>query len=279
MRRPILALALAVLTAAAVVGVAAGDGPQGPSPGVAGGWEGDLAPNGKVRYVTIAAGRQTIVEVVQVRGGRILRWGLVDGEFGSPLVAFDGTTAALSADGKTLVLASYPLARRATVSRFAIVSTKTLARRAVVSLRGTWSFDAVSPDASTLFLIQYLSSAQSSAYRVRAFDLVAKRLFSGAIVDRREEEAEMRGSPATRKTSADGRWAYTLYARQGKAPFVHALDTVERQAYCLDLPLRLGQPKQMGLRLRLVRNGQLEVRNGRTTLAVVDTEKLTVQAR
>jgi hypothetical protein len=55
---------------------------------------------------------------------------------------------------------------------------------------------------------------------------------------------------------------------------VHALDTVDAKAYCIDLPLRLKQVEQMSLRLHLDRNGTLSVNNGHTRLAIVDLEKL-----
>jgi hypothetical protein len=48
----------------------------------------------------------------------------------------------------------------------------------------------------------------------------------------------MRGYPITRVTSADGRWVYTLYARVNGPSFIHALDSVHRQAVCLDLRVR-----------------------------------------
>lgn len=272
MRRSAFALAAAISAAAVGAGVAVGDGPQGPSPGVSAGWAGVLATNGKVRYVAIPGNRGTILEAVQVRGGRVLRWAVIPGSYGHPLVAFDGTSGGVSADGKTLVLASF--ATPDGITRFRALSTKTMRLHKVVALRGPWSFDALSPDASTLFLVEYLGKGANAAYRVRAYDMTAHRLFPGAIVDRREDEAEMRGQPVTRVTSADGRWAYTLYGRQGTPPFVHALDTVEREAYCIDLPLRLSQTKQMALRLRFGRDGELEVRKGRSTLAVVDLKKL-----
>ena len=86
----------------------------------------------------------------------------------------------------------------------------------------------------------------------------------------------MRGWSVTRKTSSNGRWAYTLYARAKKEPFVHALDTVRRQAYCIDLPLDLTRPDQMSLRLALRADRMLEVRQGRDTVAAVDTRTLVV---
>jgi hypothetical protein len=125
-------------------------------------------------------------------------------------------------------------------------------------------------------LIEYLAAGQSPHYRVRSLDNATGRLDAEPIVDRREEEVLMRGQPVTRKASRDGRWAYTLYARQRSEPFVHALDTREGEAYCIDLPLRLGQLEQMALRLRL-RGDELEIARGRATLARVDTEELAVR--
>ena len=84
----------------------------------------------------------------------------------------------------------------------------------------------------------------------------------------------MRGQPVTRRMSPNGRWAYTLYARAGRPPFIHALDTTAAKAFCIDLPLRLKQLEQMNLRLRLDRGGALRVRNGARTIVVVDTQKL-----
>jgi hypothetical protein len=44
----------------------------------------------------------------------------------------------------------------------------------------------------------------------------------------------MTGEPYARAMSPDGRWAYTLYG--GEETFVHALDTREATAVCIDLP-------------------------------------------
>lgn len=58
---------------------------------------------------------------------------------------------------------------------------------------------------------------------------------------------------------------------------MHALDTVQRRAYCIDLPLRLGQLEQMQLRLRFADSGrQLVVRRAGRREAVVDTRSLEV---
>jgi hypothetical protein len=171
------------------------------------------------------------------------------------------------------VLASYgPYPGERGRTRFVVLGTDTLDVLRRLVLPGSWSFDAISPDASQLYLVEHISAGQKPRYRVRAYDLRARRLIPGAVVDRLENESIMDGQPVTRATSSNGRWAYTLYAREKHEPFVHALDTVRREAFCIDLPIRLAQLHQMELRLRLTRDGSnlSVVRNGRS-LAAIDT--------
>lgn len=258
---------LTLATAALAAASASGDG--GPSPGVSVGWDGVTAQRAGIRYVTLPAGRRTLVAVIRVRGGRVIRFTSIRGSYGVPLVTYDGTAGGLSHDGRTLVLASWlgAVGPKA-VSRFAVLERKKLRVRQVVTLRGAFSFDALSPDASTLYLIQYTSAQNSARYRVRAYDLRARRLLARVIVDRREPDEPMTGSPVTRVTSPDGKWVSTLYGRpQGKS-FIHALDTVRREAFCLDLPLRI----QQGVRLALTRDGKhillLQRRGGARLLTI-----------
>jgi hypothetical protein len=272
-------IAIASLAAAAAaVLVAAGAGANGSpySPGLMYGWNGVGAKDG-VRFVAFGMPKATILAAVRARDGHVLQTKVVRGFYGVPLVAYDGTAGGLSGDRKSLVLATYgPFPGRAGKTRFAVVNTSTLRLRSRVELPGSWSYDAISPDGSTLYLVEHMSPPPNAQYRVRIFDLAAGRLLAGAIVDRLEKEEVMGGEPVTRATDTSGRWAYTLYARQKGHPFVHALDTERRQAYCIDLPLKLGQGKQMELRLRL--DGQkLVVRDIRTSLAVINTRTWAVK--
>jgi hypothetical protein len=245
------------------------------APGLVYGASGVRAPNGIVRYVTLPTARSTIVAAIRVRSGRVLRIRVLRGFYGIPIVSFDNSTGGLSPDRRTLVVASYgPYPGTPGSTSFVTLATRTLKRIRKIELKGSWAFDAVSPDASRMYLIEYLSVGQSPHYRVRLFDLTTGTLDPDPVVDRREQEVDMRGQPVTRTASRDGRWAYTLYARSGQPPFVHALDTVDAKAYCIDLPLRLKQVEQMSLRLHLDRDGTLSVNNGHTTLAIVDLEKL-----
>ena len=234
------------------------------------GGHGVVSPDGKMRYVAVPTDRHTVVSFVRTRGGKVVRWRTLTGSYGVPLVGLDGTTDGVSGDGHTLVLAS----PGPQTTRFALMDTRSTRVRDV-TLRGTWSYDAISPDGSILYLIQYTSLGASPAYKVRAYDLAARRLFARAIVDSDIGERLMRGWALTRRTSSDGRWAYTLYARAKREPFVHALDTVKRRAYCIDLPLDLKRAAQIHLRLAL-RGDRLDVRQGRVSLARIDTKTFAV---
>ena len=71
-----------------------------------------------------------------------------------------------------VLLGSYgPLPGDAGVTRFAVLSTKTLRKSRTIALRGSWAYDAISPDGSVLYLIQYTELGRSISYRVRAYDL------------------------------------------------------------------------------------------------------------
>ena len=270
------ALALLVSLVAAAVGAAsAGANGSAYSPGLAYGWDGVRAAGAPLRYVTLGSDRTTVVAAVQVRGGRVVRSNVVRGFYGVPLVAYDGTTGGVSGNGRSLVLGSDgPLPGERGTTGFVVLDTRSLRPRQQLRLPGSWSFDAISPDGSLVYLVEHLSAGTNPRYRVRVYDLETDRLVPGAIVDRVERETVMRGRPVTRATSADGRWAYTLYARPAASPFVHALDTQRSEAFCVDLPIRAPQAKQMGLRLRLQPSGDLRVVQGRVRVAAIDTRAL-----
>src|SRR5207247_1667999 len=104
-------------------------------------------------YVAQSTAGVTTVTATRVRDGRVLRSASIHGAYGIPLVANDGSTAGVSADGKTLVLGQVGAPQPS--SRFAVVSTKTLELRRVVTLRGSFAFDAISPRGRTAYLIEF----------------------------------------------------------------------------------------------------------------------------
>jgi len=274
MKRLVLAVALLLVLPASG---AAADG--GPSPGVLSGWDGVLSPNGAVRYVTLnSQGGWTNVAAVRVRGGRILNFNGVRGFYGIPLVTQNGAAGGLSRDGRTLILSTWPSYPANGVTRFAVLGTRQLRVQRIVTLRGSYSYDALSPDAKTMYLIQYTQGATSVRYRVRAFDLVAGRLLPGAIADKRLWGDYMRGSPISRATTADGGWVYTLYSKPDGTGFIHALDAAHRAAVCVNLPWRRMTTELGFVRLALDGKDLILRQHGLGTLAAIDTQSFTVRA-
>lgn len=205
--------------------------------GIAPGWaqNGVLGPSGHVRYLAASADQTTWLKAIRVPGGKLLRSVTLKGEYGVPAVAYDGTPGGLTRDGKTLVLTTFPGVSPTT--RFLFVDTRTLAVRHSIRLGGFWSFDALSPNASTMYLIQFSPGAGEIHYLVRAYDLKARRLIRGAIADK-SESGPMTGLPMSRAVTADGTWAYTLYDKgDGHSAFIHALNTMARAAICIDIDL------------------------------------------
>jgi hypothetical protein len=244
-----LAVAL-VLVALIAAPAARADGPM---PYASQFGDGVLSPDGATRYLALAAGQteNTLVEAVTTDGGTVRGSVELVGQWGIPIVTYDQGGAGLTADGGTLVLGdAIPVVPRAT-SRFLVLDTAHLRQLHVFALRGDFAFDAISPDARRLYLIQHVDPADTQRYVVRAYDLAAARLLPGRIADRSQKGWVMQGYPMARTTSADGRWVYTLYQNPGGFPFVHALDTVGGVAHCVGLPWRGSQNGFANLRLTL----------------------------
>jgi hypothetical protein len=243
------------------------------------------APGGSVEYLTRRAERvsgkrerRATVVVARSRSSerRVGRLRL-PGIFTVPAVAYDGSASGLSADGRTLVLIrprrGYPRA----ATTFAVLDATRLRLRRVLTLRGDYSFDAISPHGELMYLVQYVSRRNPNRYLVRAYDLRARRLLPEPVVDPRESSEPMNGIPVTRATSPDGRWAYTLYDG-AEHPFIHALDTERRRAVCIDLHSLAGRRRGLwGLRFDVGSNGSpLTVEAGSRVLASVDTRTFEV---
>jgi hypothetical protein len=268
---------LCVLAGSVAPGPAAGDGVP---PGVVQGGDGVSAEAGSLRYVAIGAGPRTAVAAVRRDGGGVVRATTLPGPFGVPMVTLAGATDGLSADGRTLVL---EIVRRAppirAASRFAILSTPGLRLRAMLRLRGDFSFDALSPDARTLYLVEHRVAGDASRYRVRSYDVATRRLDPRIITDPREPgETEMAGYPVARAARADGSWVYTLYQRLTGTAFVHALDTRHATARCIDLPWT-GRPDLGRARLLVDARGSLAVvRERAVRIALIDGRTFALRA-
>jgi hypothetical protein len=228
-----------VVTAFALAPPALADGPM---PYAAQNTPGVLSPGGALRYVALAGpANSTTVEAVATDGGVVHATAQLLGPYGIPYVTSPLVGEGLSTDGGTLVLGDAATTFPRTHSSFVVLDAPTLRFRDVVSLRGDFAFDALSPHGARLYLIQHTDANDQSRYVVRAYDLRTHRLLPGRVADRTQKSWIMQGYPVSRTASADGRWVYTLYGNPGGFPFVHALDTVRGVAHCVGLPWR-GDP-------------------------------------
>lgn len=261
--------------------------------------QGATAPGLPYRYVAVGPSSPyrldskdeipnfTVVGRIDKQGGRLGRWWYLPARYSIPAAAFDDTAGGLSADGSTLVLSRFSWIYPPRNTGLAILHTErrpynphgrgrspTLIDK--LSLPGSFSFDAISPDGSTVYLIEHLSRYYGGPYQVRALEVKSGKLLPKPIVDPAEPMERMEGIPVSRVTSRDGRWAYTLYSANEKGeyekahePFIHALDTMAGRAVCVDLPQLEGYDR-FWLRLRLDRAGRrLEVFNRRQRNAKV----------
>ena len=164
----------------------------------------------------------------------------LDGKWGIPAVTSTGVAGGLAPDGRTLVLSEPPsYSGLRSKSTFLVLSTDTLAIKSTIVLNGEFGFDAIAPDGRTLYLIQHRSRSDLVSYVVRGYDLRHGRLLRGVIVAK-GENGSMRGYPVSRATSKESAWVYTLYSRGSGTPFIHALNTNQRFAVCIDLPWEPG---------------------------------------
>ena len=223
------------------------------------------APGGDVEYVAKRAKRDTVLREQRLNLGPVLRTLDLRGRYSVPAVAYDGSPSGLSADGRTLVLINPRKRWPRKHTTFAVVNARRMELRRHIRLRGDFSFDAISPNGRLVYLIEYLSPDDATAYAVRAYDMRARRLFQEPVVDPNEPDEDMSGVPLSRVSDAEGRWAYTLYSGH-KHPFVHALDTERRTAVCIDLDLR----NLRGAALEL-HGGRLDVVGDSGVLARIDT--------
>jgi DNA-binding beta-propeller fold protein YncE len=183
-----------------------------------------------VLFATSSSGTSTVVRAIDPNDGSVQREISVAGAWQLPSIGLARTPGGLSGDGRTLVLEEL----RSTGSlstRFTIVATEGRRAPRLITLPGRFSFDALSPDGTFLYVIEHLTATD---YLVRQVDVTTGQLAAGAILDKRNVDERMAGYPATQLWGPGG-WVYTVY-RGTDGDFIHALDTLRGFAVCIDLP-------------------------------------------
>jgi hypothetical protein len=178
-----------------------------------------LSPGGQLFGGPAGAAGKTVVNVFDARSGALARTLDVAG-------AWSWNGGGTSPDGRWIVLVGS--------AGFVVVDT-TSGRQYPVSLKGHFSFDAISNDGQQLYLIEPLAG---SAYQVRLVHVFSNTLQPDAVAVKGEVEAgAMSGYKIAAVADPGGNMLYSLYGRNdGRPPFIHALDLEHQFAYCIDIP-------------------------------------------
>ena len=178
----------------------------------------------------------TALADVDPQTGAAVRSLKLPGYYQLPPVTLSGMPGGLSQNGGWLVLEAFdkPPSELPSASHFVVVNTTFNSAPARIDMHGYFTFDAISNDGGSLYLIEYLSR---SNYRVRIYEVSAHQLNPQVVVDKTDPKDSMTGERLSGIPSRDGAWLYSLYARQTDAPFIHALNVQGTPiALCIDLP-------------------------------------------
>jgi hypothetical protein len=270
---------VAALATAGVVGAlaSAADG-AGPVPELLQGPPGIGVAGGAHVIARPLADGTTRVQRVRDRDGAVVRARVLSGKLGVPRTTYSGTVEGTWAGGRRLVL-STSIYDGALSTRFVVVDTRTLKALRTITLRGSFAFDALAPDGKRLYVTQHPNGFNGPIrYVVRSLNLATGRLDPGAIVDKSEPGEQMAGMPMARAWSRDGATAFTLYNGLESHAFIHALDTMNRSARCIDLPWHGdGQAGLERIRMSVDVEGVLTLsESGIGVLARIDTRTFKV---
>lgn len=170
----------------------------------------------------------------------------LDGHWRLPTVGLDPIPVGRSLDGSTVALVEdRPYDPSVGRSRFAIVQHQTgnvvstdgaanLRLVRIIELKGAFEFDTLSPDGRILYVVQHLDGDAGGHYQVRAVDVSTGVMRDGIVVDKTNPDESMAGSPIAQVRRPNG-LVLTLY-RGPEHPFIHALNSIDGWAICIDLP-------------------------------------------
>ena len=179
-------------------------------------------------------GARTVVDNLVVQPGFGGPSTAVDGAWRLPTIGPDPIPVGVSANGKTVVLVEDGAPASSGTTRFAILDKGVGDPARVIALKGHFDYDALSPDGKTLYVVEHLDADTGGAYQVRAVDVATGRLQDEVVADKRNIDEQMAGYPLAQLRRDDGS-VFTLY-RGLEHPFIHALNTTEGWALCIDLP-------------------------------------------
>jgi hypothetical protein len=193
-------------------------------------------------FTAVSDGARTTVTHLVVQPGFGGPEDVIDGAWRLPTIGLDPTpvgvsaNAAQSPDAATVVLVEdVPEGTARASTRFAVIRHTPVGEPVsrVIELAGSFDYDAISVDGSILYVVEHLAGAEGR-YQVRAVDIATGVMRDAVIADKRNLDEAMAGWPIAQLRRPDG-LVMTLY-RGAEHPFIHALNTTEAWAVCIDLP-------------------------------------------
>ncbi len=184
---------------------------------------------GAHRISLLPADGRTTISVRRTSDGATTQSFTVPGEFGE---------AALSHDNGLLLLMQPMAGTTPPKTPMAVVDIRSGDVIEQAQLDGKYLPDTVSPDGSTIYLVELHPERKANAYQVALYDRAQHRVV-GKIADKRSAQTIMSGQKVTHVWSRSGEWLYSLYLDPGSGgdgAFVHALNVKDRFAICIDLP-------------------------------------------
>ncbi len=164
--------------------------------------DGLFSADGQYYFALQAAQGQTTLDSYSPVDGHLVQTTQLDGEWELSFV---------TANGHYVTLARQAPNKQQT--EVLILEGRTGHERSRGSLEGNFEVDSLAPDGSALFLIEYLPSINPDHYQIRLFDVPAKALTPGALVDKRFPDEVMAGERWDSVSTPNGQWQLTLYLR------------------------------------------------------------------
>src|SRR5438552_6932705 len=254
------------------------------------------SPDGSV-YYTLEGSSPTTLRWTDAKTGHPMTQLTLPGDYAFANEGIAGPTG-FSPNGRWLVLVGASGAE----SSFAVVDTSLVRLAAFAKVSGPFTYDAISDDGTSLYLIERITPQAAQAlpgvnvaygYRVRVYDVPAAKLSETLVVDVKlaaqtnGNNAEtridgiMNGIYQSAAPSRDGRWNFSFYYNPHRGPFIHVLHLNTRSAFCiLDPPLVAnGYDKRLQWSLALAPSGAtLYASNGALGLvSAIDATTLKVR--
>lgn len=241
--------------------------------------DGILAPDRSTVFGTSSDGAATRVQTFEPLSGDAKTVTTLEGAQRLRVANHDGSAVVLGPP-RSQAATDYPTGR--SVTTLTIVPTDGSSNRSV-EVDGNVEPEAFSSDDSNLFVLQYLPADAPVGYQVRRLDLATGELHN-IRTDDSDLDKPMAGRARTQVLSPDGTRLYTLYVVGGDGAgnpgyaFVHVLDLVHKQAFCVDLPSPFGTGGATSYAVAITRDGSrlytIDAQDG--AVVTLDTQAMTI---